>query len=107
MLPGVLDRPDIEWLDADRGSSGEDAFSRLRQDSYGLKLVFVDSTDGVVVTDTVTTGDDFSRHCSVVLDDLLLDLSKELSRDLLDGVSAPIWLHVCASSASGLFFASN
>lgn len=84
-FPGVLDRPDVEWLDVDRDSSGVHAFSRPRQDSYGLKLVFVDS-----LADVGTAGDDFSRDCSVVFDDLLLDvLSKELS-NLLDGGSAPI-----------------
>lgn len=92
LLPGVLDRPDVEWLDVDRSSSGVHAFSRPRQDSYGLKLVFVDSLADVgTVTDTVTVGEDLSRDCSVVLDDLLLDvLSKELNSDLLDGGSAPI-----------------
>jgi len=91
LLPGVLDRPDVEWLDVDRDSSGVHAFSRPRQDSYGLKLVFVDSLADVgTVADTVIAGEDFSRDCSV-LDDLLLDvLSKELSNDLLDGGSAPI-----------------
>lgn len=95
LFPGVLDRPDVEWpLDVDRDSSGVHAFSRPRQDSYGLKLVFVDSLAdvGTVADAVVTAGDDFSRDCSaLLLDDLLLDvLSKELSNDLLDGGSAPI-----------------
>lgn len=89
-LPGVLDRPDVEWLDAERGSSGLDAFSRPRQDSYGLKLVFVESVADVG-PDVVTVSEDLSLDCSAALDDLLFDdLSKELSSDLLDGGSAPI-----------------
>jgi len=84
-LPGVLDRPDVEWLEADRGSSGVDAFSRPKQDSYGLKLVLADSAAADVAAE------DFSRDCSALFDDLLLDdLSNELNSDLLDGGSAPI-----------------
>jgi hypothetical protein len=57
-----------------------------------LKLVFADSdADVATVTEAVTAGEDFSRDCSAVFDDLLLDdLSKELNSDLLDGGSAPI-----------------
>lgn len=58
----------------------------------------MDSETGAdTVTVAATAGEDLSRDdcCSAVFDDLLPDdLSKELSNLLLDGGSAPIWLHV-------------
>jgi hypothetical protein len=91
---GVLERP-VEDLPLD-------SVSLLV--SYGLKLATDFVTEGVLLLLlSLVAGEILSRRES----DFLWLLSKGGSRGLELGESAPIWLHVCASRAKGLFFASN
>lgn len=83
-------------------SSGDLVFSLTIEDSYGLKLDLRASLE-ILLLFPEDGGVLFSLEESFLLD---FDFS-EAAISLELGASAPIWLHVWASSANGLFLASN
>lgn len=90
----------------ERCSSGVEIVARSLYgvDSYGLKLDFCWDSFEQFDSDDWLPGDNFSR-----LSDLLKFLAffSIFATNFGFGASAPIALHVCASKANGLFFASN